>query len=308
MAMYIKDGKNLFTVTNELPTGITYDKTTGEITIPVGSHWFENIVYTFSEPIPANTKLSITAFVEKGAVSQGALECSCVHKTDTGRTHQCLLQICDSSRPLNGEQVSSITEITTDTVTDILFHFYKILVTEEIVMKIVVKIGEVATEYEPFNHARRVKVLEYGIRNEYDPTKHIIDPPLVVTDRDITINRYDEPIFRSLRLMCPFMKAGETYTFACTVEASGAWDGASGRIACLATGKVLIPPLQTGYVKNVVTITEADLNAGVYGWGITGGWVTWKDFMCVKGDYSNKEMPEWRPFTPILNPKIFSKT
>ena len=311
MAMYIKDGKNLFTVTTPISSNIPYNAKTGEITIPVGSHWFENIVYTFSEPIPANTKLSITAFVEKGAVSQGTLECSCVHKYDAGRTHQCRLQICNSTRPLNGAQVSSITEITTDTVTNILFHFYKILVTEEIVMKIVVKIGEAATEYEPFNHARRVKVLDkYGVRNEYNYANHLTREGVIYTERDIThVNRYTREWFLSLRKMCPFIKAGEPYTFACTVETDVTLSGWQGRVGSMDGTITLIPSTTIGYVKRVLTFTEEDLSKVIWGFGNNSGTVTWKNFMCVKGDYSNKEMPEWRAFSSrILNPIIFAKT
>lgn len=311
MAMYIKDGKNLFTVTTPISSNIPYNAKTGEITIPAGSHWFDRIVYTFSDPIPANTKISITAFVEKGETSQGDLVLYASHANENGgRTIQCEVSVWKSGDQLNGTRVMYSTAVTTDTVTDIRFHFYKTVVTEEIVMKAFVKIGEAATEYEPFNHARRVKVLDkYGVRNEFDINKLVNVNGYSHTDRDFskTNNYASGSSMKKVKELFPFMVSGETYTFACTRETSVDLYGAGGQVCCLQTNKVLIPS-GLGYVQKVVTINADDLNSLFYAYGHADGTVTWKNFMCVKGDYSNKEMPEYRPFTKILNPRIFAKS
>lgn len=132
---------------------------------------------------------------------------------------------------------------------------------------------------------------------------------LTVSGKTITVtNRYDCNSLKNLRQLCPDIHAG-TYTASVNVSASTALSDASGTIALYSSDGLLylLPQHTAGQLKNVFTISNADLERSVYFFGMSEGTVTWDELMILEGDWTNKEIPAYQPYFKGLKNASFEK-
>lgn len=143
--------------------------------------------------------------------------------------------------------------------------------------------------------------------NEFDISQITTNSVCTTTDRDISvIGYYAKSSGKTLRQLFPYIKAGGTYTFSATVECDTPLKGSACDVTTL-NGIRLFGNYDTGYSKKVVTIKKENLDQQVYFYGnFEGSTVTWKNFMCVEGDYSSTDMPEWSPFFTGLKSASFT--
>lgn len=127
------------------------------------------------------------------------------------------------------------------------------------------------------------------------------DSAITVTDRDITVTNQYGTAGKLMNVLFPNLVIGKTYTFVCTLESSIDISGNSNRgsIYLEGTSISLVLGYGTGYKKQAITLTEALYQKRVMLIGTEGAgeYCKWKDLMCLEGDWTDKEVPEWTPYT-----------
>lgn len=132
---------------------------------------------------------------------------------------------------------------------------------------------------------------------------------LTVSGKTITVtNRYDCNSLKTLRQLCPDIHAG-TYTASVNVSANTDLSNASGTIALYSSDGLLylLPQHTAGQLKNVFTLSNADLDRSVYFFGMSEGTVTWDKLMVLEGDWTDKEIPAYSDYFPGLKNASFEK-
>lgn len=138
------------------------------------------------------------------------------------------------------------------------------------------------------------------------------------TNSDIVVtNSYGTGSNKNVKELFPAVKAGITYTVACTVEANAPSYASNGMITALGGTNILAPhyfeSAGSAYVKQAVVFTEEDLTRQVFfygladgGTGVANSTVKWKNLMLVEGDYTNTEMPPYQPYFTGLKSASFA--
>lgn len=132
---------------------------------------------------------------------------------------------------------------------------------------------------------------------------------LTVSGKTITVtNRYDCNSLKTLRQLCPDIHAG-TYTASVNVSANTDLSNASGTIALYSSDGLLylLPQHTAGQLKNVFTLSNADLDRPVYFFGMSEGTVTWNKLMVLEGDWTDKEIPAYSDWFAGLKNASFEK-
>lgn len=132
---------------------------------------------------------------------------------------------------------------------------------------------------------------------------------LTVSGKTITVtNRYDCNSLKTLRQLCPDIHAG-TYTASVNVSANTDLSNASGTIALYSSDGLLylLPQHTAGQLKNVFTLSNADLDRPVYFFGMSEGTVTWDKLMVLEGDWTDKEIPAYSDWFAGLKNASFEK-
>lgn len=130
---------------------------------------------------------------------------------------------------------------------------------------------------------------------------------LTVSGKTITVtNRYDCNSLKTLRQLCPDIHAG-TYTASVNVSANTDLSNASGTIALYSSDGLLylLPQHTAGQLKNVFTLSNADLDRPVYFFGMSKGTVTWDKLMVLEGDWTDKEIPAYSDWFAGLKNAFF---
>lgn len=132
---------------------------------------------------------------------------------------------------------------------------------------------------------------------------------LTVSGKTITVtNRYDCNSLKTLRQLCPDIHAG-TYTASVNVSANTDLSNASGTIALYSSDGLLylLPQHTAGQLKNVFTLSNADLDRSVYFFGMSEGTVTWDKLMVLEGDWTDKEIPAYSDWFAGLKNSFFKE-
>lgn len=132
---------------------------------------------------------------------------------------------------------------------------------------------------------------------------------LTVSGKTITVtNRYDCNSLKTLRQLCPDIHAG-TYTASVNVSANTDLSNASGTIALYSSDGLLylLPQHTAGQLKNVFTLSNADLDRPVYFFGMSEGTVTWDKLMVLEGDWTDKEIPAYSDWFAGLKNSFFKE-
>lgn len=132
---------------------------------------------------------------------------------------------------------------------------------------------------------------------------------LTVSGKTITVtNRYDCNSLKTLRQLCPDIHAG-TYTASVNVSANTDLSNASGTIALYSSDGLLylLPQHTAGQLKNVFTLSNADLDRFVYFFGMSEGTVTWDKLMVLEGDWTDKEIPAYSDWFAGLKNSFFKE-
>lgn len=115
------------------------------------------------------------------------------------------------------------------------------------------------------------------------------------TDRDVTVTNYYAASNQRMNVLFPNLVIGKTYTCVCNLQtSSGSLGNNQGVILC--GDMCLLYPTTTGVAKISFTLTENGYNSDVIFLGVGEGSTTWANFMCLEGDWTNKEIPEWTPY------------
>lgn len=143
--------------------------------------------------------------------------------------------------------------------------------------------------------------------NQFSITNLANTDYLTVSGKTITVtNRYDCNSLKTLRQLCPDIHAG-TYTASVNVSANTDLSNASGTIALYSSDGLLylLPQHTAGQLKNVFTLSNADLDRPVYFFGMSEGTVTWDKLMVLEGDWTDKEIPAYQPYFKGLKNAYF---
>ena len=145
--------------------------------------------------------------------------------------------------------------------------------------------------------------------NQFSITNLANTDYLTVSGKTITVtNRYDCNSLKTLRQLCPDIHAG-TYTASVNVSANTDLSNASGTIALYSSDGLLylLPQHTAGQLKNVFTLSNADLDRPVYFFGMSEGTVTWDKLMVLEGDWTDKEVPAYSPYFKGLKNAYFEE-
>lgn len=145
--------------------------------------------------------------------------------------------------------------------------------------------------------------------NQFSITNLANTDYLTVSGKTITVtNRYDCNSSKTLRQLCPDIHAG-TYTASVNVSANTDLSNASGTIALYSSDGLLylLPQHTAGQLKNVFTLSNADLDRPVYFFGMSEGTVTWDKLMVLEGDWTDKEIPAYSDWFAGLKNASFEK-
>lgn len=144
--------------------------------------------------------------------------------------------------------------------------------------------------------------------NQFNISQIETTPTILVKNNSVVIpHSYSTGTGKTLIELFPYLEVGKTYTFSAVKSGdSSLFTGATGGITFQGAEIVLVP-FGSGLKKRAFTITEDMLSIQIYFYGNNSGEITFSEIMCIEGNYSNVDLPKYKPFMEI-NDFVFPKT